>query len=65
MNIDLTKIFKKHKGLWVALNDEWDTVLGADKDIKKAHKQALQKGNKNPIMYKVPRRNIAYFGSSI
>lgn len=59
MNIDLTKIYENYKGLWVALNSKWDTVLGADRDIKKAQQQAIKKGHKNPIMFKVPRKNIA------
>lgn len=63
--IDLTKLQKKYKGLWVALSDNWQTVLGADKNIKKAHREALEKGHDNPIMYKVPERNIAYFGAQL
>ena len=62
MQIDLTKIFEKYKGLWVALNDKWDTVISSSKDIKKAHKEAVKKGYKEPIMFKVPTKNTAYLG---
>lgn len=60
--IDLTQILKKYKGLWVALDNDWKKVLGANKDIEKAHKEALKKGYDEPIMYKVPQKEIAYFG---
>lgn len=63
MNIDLTYIDKKYKGLWVALNDKWDKVLSADKNIEKAYKGAIKKGYNKPVMYKVPKKNIAYFGN--
>ncbi len=62
MKIDLTSIYNKYKGFWVALNDDWK-LISYDKDIKKAHTKALRKGYKEPIMYKVPKKNIAYFGS--
>jgi len=65
MYVDLTNIYKKYKGLWVALNDEWNKVLGADKDIKKAQQQAIKRGYRNPIMFKVPKKNMAYFGTSV
>lgn len=63
MQIDLTNIYKKYKGLWVALTDSW-TFISSDKDIKRAHAKAIKAGHKNPIMFKVPKENIAYFGSS-
>jgi len=62
MNVDLTKIYKKYKGLWIALNDKWDTVISFDKDIKKVHKEALEKGYKEPILFKVPTEIAAYIG---
>ena len=61
MAIDLTNIYKKYKGLWVALDKNWKLV-SYDKDIKKAHKKASVKGFKEPIMFKVPTKNTAYFG---
>ena len=64
MQIDLTNISKKYKGLWVALNDKWDTVISSNKDITKAHKEAIEKGYNEPIMFKVPKKNTDYFGNS-
>ncbi len=62
MQIDLTKIYKKYSGLWVALNDKWDTVISSNKDIKKAYRDAIKKGCKEPFMFKVPTENAAYIG---
>lgn len=64
MEIDLTPLYKKYKGLWIALNDKWG-FISSDKDIKKAHDKAVKKGFKEPIMFKVPKRNVAYFGASV
>lgn len=61
-NIDFTKVFEKYKGLWIALNQPLDNVLGADKNAKKAYDEAVKKGEKNPVMFKVPTKNTAYFG---
>lgn len=65
MEIDLTKIQQKYKGLWIALEDDWETVISSDKNIKTAHDEAVAKGFKMPIMFKVPENNIAYFGNLI
>ena len=64
MSIDLTKVYKRYKGSWVALNETWGLV-SHDKDIRKAQKKAIDSGYKNPIMFKVPKKNIAYFGNSM
>lgn len=62
MQIDLTKIYKRYRGLWVALNDEWDTVVSSNKDVRKARDEAVKKGYKEPFMFKVPTENAAYIG---
>lgn len=62
MQIDLTNIYKKYKGLWVALNDKWDTVISSNKNLKKARDEAIKKGFKEPFMFKVPTENTAYIG---
>ncbi len=62
MQVDLTSVYKKYKGLWVALNDKWDIVISSDKDVKKARDKAIKKGFKEPTMFKVPTKNTAYIG---
>ncbi len=63
MKNDLTKIYKKYKGLWVALNDKWDTVISSSKDVEIAQKEAIEKGYKSPIMFKVPSKIISFVGT--
>ncbi len=62
MAIDWTKIYKKYKGLWVALKDDEKTVVGSGKTIKEAWKQAQKKGFGNPIFFRVPTKIIPYVG---
>lgn len=62
MKIDLTKIYNKYKGLWVALDNNLKSVISADKDATKAYRKAMQQGYKKPTMFKVPLKNVPYFG---
>jgi len=62
MEINLTKIYKKYKGMWVALTESLDEVISYGNSAKKVHKEALKKGYKNPTLFKVPSKNIAYIG---
>jgi len=62
MNTNLTKIFEKYRGLWVALDGSLKKVISSDKNAEKAYKQALDKGYKKPTLFKVPQENLPYFG---
>lgn len=62
MAIDWTKIYKKYKGLWVALADDEITVLGSGKTLKDTLNNAKKKGNQDPIMMRVPDDMTAYAG---
>jgi len=62
MAIDWTKIYKKYKGLWVALADDEVTVLSSDKKLAGAMLKAKNKGNQDPIMMRVPDNMNAYVG---
>lgn len=65
MQIDLTKIYKKYKGLWVVLDEKLSKVISFDKDANKAYKKASEQGYKKPTLFKVPKENIPYFGHLI
>lgn len=54
MAIDWTKIYKKYKGLWVALEKDEKTVLASGKTVKEALEKARKTGYKRPIMLRVP-----------
>lgn len=62
MKIDLTKIYNRYKGLWVALDTNLKTVISADKEALQAYNKAIQQGYKKPTMFKVPLKNLPYFG---
>ena len=63
MAVDWTKIFKKYKGLWVALLDDEQTVVGSGKTLKEALLKAQKKGYKSPIVSRIPETLDAYVGS--
>lgn len=54
MAIDWTKIYKKYKGLWVALKKDEKTVLASGKTVKETLEKARKTGYKRPIMLRVP-----------
>ncbi len=59
---NLSSIQKKYKGMWVALTDDLNSVITANKDVKTTYKKALKKGHKKPILFKVPAHNVPYIG---
>lgn len=62
MAIDWTKIYKKYKGLWVALKTDEKTVIASGKTAKEAWEKAREKGYKKPIMFRVPTAILPYVG---
>ncbi len=62
MAIDWTKIYKKHKGLWVALKNDEKTVISAHKTAGQALKNARNKGYHHPILTRVPENLKAFVG---
>lgn len=65
MAIDWTKIFKKYKGMWVALKDDEKTVISTGKSALEALKLAEKKGFSNPILTKIPKGLVSYVGFGI
>ena len=62
MSKDWTQLYKKYKGLWVALADDETTVLGSGKTVNEAVKQARKKTSKTPFLTRVPKKLISYVG---
>lgn len=58
--IDWTHLYKKYKGLWVALKDDEVTVITSGKSLEETAKKAEKKGFKKPIFYFVPNK-LTYF----
>lgn len=63
MKVDLTEIYKKYKGLWIVIDEKLKKVISADKNAEKAYKKAIEEGYRKPILFKVPKRNLPYFGN--
>ena len=58
---DLSPVLEQFKGLWVTLTDA-DSVISANKSAKKAYEEALKKGYKEPILFKVPQHDLPHIG---
>lgn len=59
--IDLTPIYEKYKGLWVALINETQ-VISANKSVRKVVEEAKKKGYDKPLLFKVPKNNLPFVG---
>ncbi len=65
MKPDFTKIYSKYKGMWIALDKTLKKVVGANKRANEVYKEAIDKGYEKPTLFKVPQKNIPYFGFNI
>ena len=61
-SVNWTNLFKKYSGLWVALKEDEKTVVSSGKNAKKVYDEALNKGLKIPIMFKVPLNSVLDVG---
>ena len=62
MAIDWTKLFRRYKGMWVALADDEITVIAAAPTAKEAHMKSTAKGSSRPFLYRVPDTLDAFVG---
>ena len=60
MAIDWTPIFEKYKGLWVALKDDEQTVVGSGKTLQAALAEALKNGYDEPIVTRMPAELMTF-----
>lgn len=61
--INWSGIYKKYKGLWIALAQDEQTVLASGKTAKEAWDKALEKGFRKPILTRMPEKLIPFVGS--
>ena len=54
MRKDWSKLYKKYRGMWVALASDEMTVLGVGKTVKEAQINALKKSKEIPIFTRMP-----------
>lgn len=62
MAIDLTKTFRKYKGLWVAFKEDNKTVIASGKTVKEVIGKAEKRGFEQPILFHVPIKILPYIG---
>lgn len=62
MAINWISIYKKYKGMWVALKDDEKTVITAGKTIKDVMQKSKKRGFELPILFRVPTRATVYIG---
>jgi hypothetical protein len=60
--INWSKIYKKYKGLWVALADDQITVLGSGKTPDEAIARARKKSPQMPYLTRMPKTLAPYVG---
>ena len=60
---DWTKLYKKYKGLWVALAEDEDTVLGTGKTVREALDKSKRKTQKTPFLTRMPEKIVSYAGA--
>ena len=62
MSIDWSKLYKKYKGLWVALKQDEQTVIASGKTAKEAWEKAINEGYAKPVLNHVPEELVYYVG---
>jgi len=60
--INWSSIYKKYKGLWVALKDDEKSVIASGKTVRDAMDKAQKKGFKQPILVRMPVKILPYVG---
>jgi Family of unknown function (DUF5678) len=60
---DWTQIYKKYKGLWIALTEDEEKVVSSAKTAKEAWLKAQEKGIRKPILTRVPLEVVPYVGN--
>lgn len=63
--IDWTDIYKKYKGLWVALKNDEMTVIASGKTAKEVWFRAQEKGFRKPILTRMPTKLFTYVGFGV
>lgn len=56
--IDWSKLFKKYKGKWLALEDDEITVIASGDTAKEVWEKAQEKGFKQPILTRMPKQLV-------
>ncbi|MEK7065969.1 MAG: DUF5678 domain-containing protein [Patescibacteria group bacterium] len=63
MKKDWSKLYKKYKGMWVALASDEKTVLGVGKTVREALIKARTKTTETPFLTLIPDSLSSYIGA--
>ena len=64
-HIDWTIIYANYKGLWVALDDDNETVVGSGQSPEQALREAHSKGFASAAITYVPEEAVTFAGSTL
>ncbi len=56
---DWTQLYRKYKGLWIALAKDEETVLGVGKTARQAMEQARKKTLETPFLTRMPEKLVS------
>lgn len=59
---DWSKLYKKYKGMWIALAKNESTVLGFGKTASEALKKSQKKTSKTPTLVYMPKDLKSFVG---
>lgn len=62
--MDLTYVFKQYKNKWVVLTHDLKKVIVSDSNAQNAYSKAIKKGETNPLLFKVPKKDFPYANQS-
>jgi len=62
MTKDLTPIYRKYKGKWVAMDDNFVKVVVSGKTSSSVYQKAKKLGYEIPNIFRVPSNLNAYIG---
>jgi len=61
-SVDFTNIYKKYKGEWIALDSDLKKVISSGKTLKETNKAVIKKGYSAPVFFRVPQKNLPFYG---
>jgi hypothetical protein len=53
---------RKYSGLWIAWDRKQERILGSGRTFAEAKQAALEAGEPNPLLAKVPKADIRFVG---
>lgn len=62
MTKDLTNVYKKYKGKWVAMDNNFAKVVLSGNSSSSVYRRAQKKGYKTPNLFRVPSNLNGFIG---